>query len=504
MSWQLTLEHISALYTFGRFQYTYGNYSGAADYLYHFRILSTDPDLNLSAHWGKLACDILSGNWDTALEELNSLREAIDSRTASPSNSIPTPTSESALAQLQSRTWLLHWSLFVYFNHAQGRTLLLETFLSPAYLNTIQTSCPWILRYLAAAAIVTRKVASTTSGRTKHALKEIVRIIQMEEYQYKDPVTQFLRELYIEFDFEAAQKSLAIAEQVTENDFFLVDLKQEFLDNARYLISEAYCRIHQKIDIEYVFHSGVLEWHDLLDHSDLSTRLNLSQEEGEKWIVNLIRDMRMGADAKIDLEKVIFRFNISKMNSILPIECYSHQPTPSSFVSNGNRENSRVSIPYTGIGGSYEQKSSWRSSRYWRRGEEQGERSENRWSGSGHSCILNGIPYLPSGSYWGINNARTSPLCHLIIRLGVNLAVHRCRRPPPYPSDLLYFVSFFFLPCSGSTAKTQGLFNMSGPVCAETFGMTPTKALLEIQARVTKGLTFFNDLVAHNGATLLT
>jgi translation initiation factor 3 subunit E len=81
----------------------------------------------------------------------------------------------------------------------------------------------------------------------------------MEEYQYKDPVTQFLRELYVEFDFEAAQKSLAIAERVTENDFFLVDLKQEFLDNARYLISEAYCRIHQKIDIEFVL-SLVHSW----------------------------------------------------------------------------------------------------------------------------------------------------------------------------------------------------------------------------------------------------
>lgn len=42
---------------------------------------------------------------------------------------------------------------------------------------------------------------------------------------------------------------------------------------------------------------------DLLS-SGLSSRLNLGQEEGEKWIVNLIRDMRMGADAKIDLEKV--------------------------------------------------------------------------------------------------------------------------------------------------------------------------------------------------------
>lgn len=42
----------------------------------------------------------------------------------------------------------------------------------------------------------------------------------------------------------------------------------------------------------------------LLFSSDLSERLNLSQDEGEKWIVNLIRETRMGADAKIDLEKV--------------------------------------------------------------------------------------------------------------------------------------------------------------------------------------------------------
>jgi len=34
---------------------------------------------------------------------------------------------------------------------------------------------------------------------------------------------------------------------------------------------------------------------------DLSTRLGLSQEEGEKWIVNLIRDTRV--DAKIDYQE---------------------------------------------------------------------------------------------------------------------------------------------------------------------------------------------------------
>lgn len=71
----------------------------------------------------------------------------------------------------------------------------------------------------------------------------------MEEYQYQDPVTQFLKELYVEFDFEAAQKELSKAEIVVSNDFFLGEFREDFMDNARYLISEAYCRIHQRIDI---------------------------------------------------------------------------------------------------------------------------------------------------------------------------------------------------------------------------------------------------------------
>ncbi|OSX60085.1 hypothetical protein POSPLADRAFT_1149650 [Postia placenta MAD-698-R-SB12] len=292
----VTLEQINALYNYGQFQYTYGNYSGAADYLYHFRVLSTDPDLTISAHWGKLASDILTGKWDVALEELNTLRETIDSRAPSvpafasaPSSS----TTDPALAQLHSRTWLLHWSLFVYFNHPQGRTLLLETFLSPTYLNTIQTSCPWVLRYLAAAAVLSRKSASgALSARVRHSIREIVKVIQMEEYQYRDPITAFLKELYVEFDFEAAQRELGLAEGVVANDFFLGEFREEFMDNARYLISEAYCRIHQRIDI-----------------SDLSERLNLSKDEGEKWIVNLIRETRMGADAKIDLEKNVIEIN---------------------------------------------------------------------------------------------------------------------------------------------------------------------------------------------------
>lgn len=36
-------------------------------------------------------------------------------------------------------------------------------------------------------------------------------------------------------------------------------------------------------------------------HRDLSARLGLNQDEGEKWIVNLIRDTRM--DGKLDYQE---------------------------------------------------------------------------------------------------------------------------------------------------------------------------------------------------------
>jgi translation initiation factor 3 subunit E len=241
---KLTLDQIAALYNFGQFQYTYGNYSGAADYLYHFRVLSTSTSLLLSAHWGKLASDILTGKWESALEELNRLREIIESGGTM---------GGAATQQLQSRTWLLHWSLFVYFNHPEGRMLLLETFLAPAYLNTIQTSCPWILRYLAAAVIISRKTLASSASRTaRSSLAQIVKVVQTEEYQYSDPITGFLKELYVDFDFERAQKMLGEADKVLENDFFLGEFRAEFLENARFIVTEAYCRIHQRIDIAYV------------------------------------------------------------------------------------------------------------------------------------------------------------------------------------------------------------------------------------------------------------
>ncbi|KUI66032.1 Eukaryotic translation initiation factor 3 subunit E [Cytospora mali] len=266
---EVTEDMVNALYDFGNFQYSCGNYGAAADLLYQFRVLSTDNDKVSAATWGKLASEILTTSWESALEELMKVKESIDTKLFN-----------NPLAQLHHRTWLIHWALFPLFNSEAARDPLLDLFFSPAYINTIQTSCPWILRYLVAA-VISGRGRARNSGVQQKQLKDIVRIVRQEAYEYNDPLTDFVRALFIDFDFEEAQRQLSRAEEVLRTDFFLSAWADTFVDNARHLIFESYCKIHARIDIK-----------------GLSASLGLNVEEGEKWIVNLIRDTRL--DAKID------------------------------------------------------------------------------------------------------------------------------------------------------------------------------------------------------------
>ncbi|XP_021724199.1 eukaryotic translation initiation factor 3 subunit E-like [Chenopodium quinoa] len=271
--YQIGPEQIEALYQYAKFQFECGNYSGAADFLYQYRALCTNSERSLSALWGKLAAEILMQNWDIALEELNRLKEIIDSKAFT-----------SPLNQVQNRIWLMHWSLFIFFNHDNGRTQIIDLFNQDKYLNAIQTNAPHLLRYLATAFIVNK--------RRRPQFKDFVKVIQPEQCSYKDPITEFLACVYVNYDFDGAQQKLRECEEVILNDPFLgkrveegsyttVPLRDEFLENARLFICETYCRIHQRIEL------GVL-----------AEKLNLSYEEAERWIMTLIRTSKL--DAKID------------------------------------------------------------------------------------------------------------------------------------------------------------------------------------------------------------
>lgn len=166
-------------------------------------------------------------------------------------DSIETRLFNNPLGQLQNRTWLIHWSLFPFFNHDPARDALTDLFFSPAYINTIQTNCPWVLRYLAAAVITNRNRAQRNNSLYQRQLKDLIRVVRQEDYEYTDPITDFVKALYVDFDFEEAQKKLGEAENVLRGDFFLVSAADAFIEAARHLISESYCKIHQRIDIKY-------------------------------------------------------------------------------------------------------------------------------------------------------------------------------------------------------------------------------------------------------------
>ena len=83
-------------------------------------------------------------------------------------------------------------------------------------------------------------------------MKDLVKVIQEESYTYQDPITSFIEDLYVNFDFDGAQKKLRDCETVLINDFFLVACLDDFVENSRMMIFETFCRIHQCISIRFV------------------------------------------------------------------------------------------------------------------------------------------------------------------------------------------------------------------------------------------------------------
>lgn len=262
---------LTDLYTSAKFQFDCGQYCRAAELLYCFRELSSNEEQCFWALWGKLAAEILLQNWEAALEDVKELKEQIDKRVFT-----------DHLKQLQQRTWLIHWSLFIWFSVDNGLAEMTEFFFSDKILNTIQTNCPHILRYLTIATIINKR---RTQTRKKNFLKDVVRLLLQEQGAHSDPTTEFLLAIYRDFDFELAHQKLKVCEQVVKNDFFLDQngIGDEFLASARLLMLETYCKVHKCIDI-----------------TELAARLDI-EGDLQPEVMKLIRECRV--EAKIDSEK---------------------------------------------------------------------------------------------------------------------------------------------------------------------------------------------------------
>jgi translation initiation factor 3 subunit E len=194
-----------------------------------------------------------------------------------------------SLEALQQRTWLLHWSLFVFWNDASGKGLesMVELFTSEKYLQAVTTHAPHLLRYLTAAVLLCKRRAAKKAGSNSNAegrklLRDLVKV--MQQCEYSDPIVEFVDKLSVKFDFDAAQSQLEKCETVLSSDFFLCRQTELFMEEARVFVFENYCRIHHKIDL-----------------TNLGEKLAMDRDRAERWIVDLIRNAML--DAKIDSEE---------------------------------------------------------------------------------------------------------------------------------------------------------------------------------------------------------
>lgn len=102
--------------------------------------------MNVNALWGKLGAEILTQNLEVALEDLNKLKELIDEKVIRWHGeevcgiflTLGGQSFVSHLFQLQQRTWLIHWSLFVFFNHPEGRDGIIDLFFQTQWVQGIR------------------------------------------------------------------------------------------------------------------------------------------------------------------------------------------------------------------------------------------------------------------------------------------------------------------------------------------------------------------------------
>ena len=234
----------------------------------------------LTVLWGKLAAEVLVEDWEAARIALEAVQTGLESLVAS--------RELSALDALQQRTWLLHWSLFVYWNAQQGGLeTLVDLFHSERYKQAITTNAPHLLRYLTAAVLLCkRRIAKKASLETRRLLKNLTSV--MADCDYTDPIVEFVHNLCVVFDFEQAQIKLAECEHVLQADFFLCKQTALFMEEARIFVFENYCRIHNKIDLR-----------------TLGEKLAMDQEAAERWIVDLIRNADFQAKIDSSLQCVV-------------------------------------------------------------------------------------------------------------------------------------------------------------------------------------------------------
>ena len=259
---------IGDLYQFAKLNYECGDYGFALSTLtWFFSLINSNYDQEsvISAHWGQLACEILLQRFDEALKSLDQLREDIERGPGSQEQ------------KQNSRTWWVHWSLFVFFHHEDGLDRLVQIIAGSdqelredrVLLSTVQHYCPYLFRYFAVAALLSPR---------GDILKRLLQFLTENRVETGDPVVEFLIALFKDFDFSRVRERLGVCFEVVQNDFFLTGCYQPFMEAGRRAVLQNFITIYQCISL-----------------SMLAECMHLSEAQAEQWIVKYIQEKNLVA-----------------------------------------------------------------------------------------------------------------------------------------------------------------------------------------------------------------
>ena len=208
--------------------------------LKHYRNIMTNlqgpPSKGLmSSIWGSLASSILNTEFEEAADVIMKL-----------DNHLEDAAKITKAELLTQRAWLLHWSLFPIFqtetmHPSSPVTKLLDNLLQEKSLSIASLACPHLFRYVSAALILHK--------RLKHLVSSTVWIIDHEALNYSDPITRFMRSLFIDIDSEKGRVVMSKAppsvyQQVIEKTKNLSFRSTMLLANLEKLANEQAAQAH--------------------------------------------------------------------------------------------------------------------------------------------------------------------------------------------------------------------------------------------------------------------
>lgn len=208
---------------------------------------------------------------DPVLKEVVGVREALEARRSLPGEQL-----------LVKRAWLLHWSLFAYFSGTRLQYLPDRLFATMP-MSVIQSACPWLLRYLSVAVVCLH----SPTARFNRRVKDLVRVLQLESYEYKDAVTDLVLSLYADGDLDTLAQKLSEAHKLLKNDFFATELADEFVDKFRVLAADVYFKVHLTVERDSLvqalgINDNIDEWLQKYLSHKVDAKLDVSYDEASK------------------------------------------------------------------------------------------------------------------------------------------------------------------------------------------------------------------------------